>query len=439
MKISNFLKSLKRIIRKRPGSVIEVLATMLPPDQLEQVILSSKTQGHLTEVASKAMGIDEDSLIAELAHELGVGYLSEVAPIDLDTLPSDRAFSQYRRAISIPMFSASGNSVLIVSDPFRARGLVKEGEGTLLTLAKAANIITALDQSERLFRVKQEEARRREQKELNDLAEQALEDVVSEGLKYESATVQIVFPRSGVSYTFKTADGREGTGSISDELREPIANILNTVSESKLVLFGKEYRLEQRQADKEYLVYLVDEPVAKAVPNFKENVVQVAFTQHEQTTIQKPSPVENLPMAKESLVRATRPGSEQVVLVVDDNATFASVLERFLGRQGLKVVIAENGEVALELLRTGRIQPAAIVSDLHMPRLNGAGMLKEIRTLPDFDNVPVIMLTSDNEAETEIALLDSGADAFVAKNEDPRILCAHVKRLVARNSDRRVA
>lgn len=436
MTLKNFLNKFGRLFSRRKGSVIEVLATMLAPDELEAVIIASKTQGHITELAAKSLGITEDLLVSNLAHELGIGYSAAVAAVDLDRFPADRSLSQYRRAISIPVFNAQGPFCLIVADPFRSQGLLRQGEALPFVLAKASSIVAALDESERLHKAKLERCERDRLAAEREIGLQALCDMVAEAEQYDSTRLRISFPRSGLSYSFVTADGKEGTGTATDGLREPVFQLILSAFKEGLRLGARTLRISEIVKERDYEIVL-KEGISRAqlrtvsAEELGGNVVEVQFGGSR-------GQAEPQQQVHSMAITTEVPAAERIVLVVDDNQTLASVLERFLGRQGLKAVLADNGEKALAMLQSGAVRPAAIVSDLHMPRMDGAEMLRAIRSMPEFADIPVVMLTSDNEMETEVALLESGADAFVAKNEDPRILCAHVKRLVSRSS-RRVA
>lgn len=121
------------------------------------------------------------------------------------------------------------------------------------------------------------------------------------------------------------------------------------------------------------------------------------------------------------------------ILVVDDNPMFCRVLERLLERDGFEPHFAPNGSVAWERLASAtEFRPRAIVCDLHMPLMNGQELLDKVRSQTWLSDVPFIMLTSDDDVDAELALLARGADAFVSKAKDPRVLCAHIRRLSQR-------
>ena len=121
------------------------------------------------------------------------------------------------------------------------------------------------------------------------------------------------------------------------------------------------------------------------------------------------------------------------VLIVDDNGTFVRVLERFFDRHDLNVLCAGEGGAALEILSSMKSSVALVLCDVHMPGVNGPEFLKRLRSTPQFRLLPVVMLTSDSDFETKLKLLEQGADAVVTKNEDPRLLCIQVKRLISKH------
>ena len=122
----------------------------------------------------------------------------------------------------------------------------------------------------------------------------------------------------------------------------------------------------------------------------------------------------------------------KTALIVEDNPGFSNVLERFLKRQGISCQFARGGAEAIKILERSSRLPDLIISDVHMPEITGMELLHWIRSNQRTFVLPVIMLSSDDDVETKISLLSAGADAFVRKSEDPRILCAHTKQLLER-------
>ena len=278
---------------------------------------------------------------------------------------------------------------------------------------------------------KQREESERRRAEV-ELARKVIGLVVEEASKYGAELVRFLISQSGSSYEFMAGDGRRARGTILAQAGEALLGLARQQSEDAVeVVLPKRQERWSVQLGREDLPqslivrWQVPEPVAApvAVP---ANVIPL-----------HPAAAGAVPVAV-AAGAATAPtapkqaGGRPVVLVVDDNATFAGVLERFLGKQELTVVRAEHGEAALRMIRAGEVVPQLVVCDVHMPVMNGFEFVKRLRAEAGWGDVPVVMLTSDDDVETELRLLGDGADAFIAKNEDPRVLCMHVKKLLQR-------
>jgi len=115
------------------------------------------------------------------------------------------------------------------------------------------------------------------------------------------------------------------------------------------------------------------------------------------------------------------------VLVVDDDATVAEVVSRYLDREGFSVESVGDGAVAVE--RATADPPDLVVLDLMLPGLDGLEVCRRLRELAP---IPVIMLTALGEESDRIVGLDLGADDYVTKPFSPRELVARVKSVLRR-------
>jgi DNA-binding response OmpR family regulator len=115
------------------------------------------------------------------------------------------------------------------------------------------------------------------------------------------------------------------------------------------------------------------------------------------------------------------------ILVIDDDATVADVLVRYLERDGYAVGHARDGLTGLELARnTG---PDLVVLDLMLPGMNGLEVCRQLRRT---STVPVIMLTALGEETDRIVGLEVGADDYVTKPFSPRELTLRVRSVLRR-------
>jgi adenylate cyclase len=118
---------------------------------------------------------------------------------------------------------------------------------------------------------------------------------------------------------------------------------------------------------------------------------------------------------------------EAVILVVDDQAQNIRLLDAVLSPRGYRVLTAESGEAALDLLRTE--QPDVVLLDIMMPGMDGYEVCRRIRDNPDTAYLPVVMITA-SDIQEKVRGTEAGADDFVTKPFDQAELLARVKSLV---------
>jgi type IV pili sensor histidine kinase/response regulator len=107
--------------------------------------------------------------------------------------------------------------------------------------------------------------------------------------------------------------------------------------------------------------------------------------------------------------------STATILIVDDSITFRKALEHILTQSGYQVVQCRNGKEALEKLNQPSEQFDLVISDIEMPRLDGFGLLGEIRARPQWHNLAVVMLTSRENDRYRQKAMNLGATAYFTK------------------------
>jgi phosphoserine phosphatase RsbU/P len=125
------------------------------------------------------------------------------------------------------------------------------------------------------------------------------------------------------------------------------------------------------------------------------------------------------------------------ILVVDDDAVSRKILAQLLASAGLQCHECEDGTEALELIRAK--QPSLLLLDFDMPGLNGAEVLKSLRSDkdPTIAQIPAIMLTGHGSEESEVRCLQAGADDFVTKPVNAAVLRARIETQLRLHSMRR--
>ena len=115
------------------------------------------------------------------------------------------------------------------------------------------------------------------------------------------------------------------------------------------------------------------------------------------------------------------------ILVADDNADMRDYVRRLLaGRYEVDAV--GDGEAALAAAHTER--PDLVITDVMMPRLDGFGLLKALRSDPETKTIPVIMLSARAGEDARIEGIQSGADDYLIKPFSARELVARVSAAI---------
>lgn len=115
------------------------------------------------------------------------------------------------------------------------------------------------------------------------------------------------------------------------------------------------------------------------------------------------------------------------ILVVDDEKRMVRFIRLNLEQDGFQVVAAYNGKEALDQVRTAL--PSLVLLDVMLPDMDGFQVLRTIR---EFSNVPVIMLTAKGEEDDRVRGLELGADDYVTKPFSPRELVSRVRAVLRR-------
>ncbi len=129
--------------------------------------------------------------------------------------------------------------------------------------------------------------------------------------------------------------------------------------------------------------------------------------------------------------RPTPGPAKQHILVVDDDAVSRSLARSLLEKNGFRVTEAGDGAAALERLAGGD-GFALVVLDLDMPRMGGREVLERLRADPETVRLPVVVLTGSETGETEIELMDRGADDYIRKPINALRFVARVKAALRR-------
>ena len=115
------------------------------------------------------------------------------------------------------------------------------------------------------------------------------------------------------------------------------------------------------------------------------------------------------------------------VLLVEDSARLAASIRDYLERHAFEVFIEGDGLAVAE--RFERLKPDLVILDLMLPGKDGLTICRELRR---FDRIPILILTAKGENIDQVLGLEMGADDYVVKPVEPRVLLARVEALLRR-------
>jgi len=121
----------------------------------------------------------------------------------------------------------------------------------------------------------------------------------------------------------------------------------------------------------------------------------------------------------------------KTVLVVEDSNTSRDVTSHFLQEGGFRVLEAEDGEDALNILRNRHVD--LILTDIMMPNLDGWGLYRQIREDKSFNLTPFVFLSVLDDIEDQIKGLTLGVDDYITKPVTPLQLIARVNTALMRS------
>jgi len=145
-----------------------------------------------------------------------------------------------------------------------------------------------------------------------------------------------------------------------------------------------------------------------------------------QGTMDSLSSMEGHQILPETIIRAS-------ILVVDDNEINRDLFSSHLGRQGHKVILAKNGREAIEISANEPVD--LILLDIMMPEMNGFEVLEHLKSNPNMENIPVIVISALDTIASAVRCIQMGAEDYLLKPFNPVLLkarlnsCLEKKRL----------
>ncbi|MBF0464924.1 MAG: response regulator [Nitrospirae bacterium] len=119
------------------------------------------------------------------------------------------------------------------------------------------------------------------------------------------------------------------------------------------------------------------------------------------------------------------------IMVVDDDKTTRKILGLYLKGGGHEPVFAENGLDAIEKLAANEVD--LILTDLNMPYMDGIELTKTLKTDPSFKDIPLVMITTENDEAERSKAMAAGANGYLVKPISADTLNKNVKIFAKKN------
>jgi len=119
---------------------------------------------------------------------------------------------------------------------------------------------------------------------------------------------------------------------------------------------------------------------------------------------------------------------DKTILIVDDSESIREVVSFTLENAGYKVLVGIDGKDALKYLDGREIH--LIITDLHMPIMNGIEVIKEVRNNETYKRVPILFLTTESQQLKKLEAKDAGATGWIIKPFVPAKLLEAITKVI---------
>jgi two-component system chemotaxis response regulator CheY len=118
----------------------------------------------------------------------------------------------------------------------------------------------------------------------------------------------------------------------------------------------------------------------------------------------------------------------KTIMTVDDSASVRQMVAFTLKQAGHNVLEAADGQLALTKLSASRAD--MVITDLNMPNLDGIELIRQLRAMPLYKYIPIVMLTTESQADKKMAGKSAGATGWIVKPFTMEQLIAVVNKVL---------
>jgi two-component system, chemotaxis family, chemotaxis protein CheY len=119
---------------------------------------------------------------------------------------------------------------------------------------------------------------------------------------------------------------------------------------------------------------------------------------------------------------------KEKVLFVDDSISIREIVKYSLESDGYEVLLSDNGKNALKCFNGQEI--ALVLTDMHMPEMNGIELIKNIRKIEQYKKIPLLVLTTETQLEIIMEAKAAGATGWIIKPFVPSKLLETIRKIL---------
>lgn len=122
------------------------------------------------------------------------------------------------------------------------------------------------------------------------------------------------------------------------------------------------------------------------------------------------------------------------VLIVDDSEMVRNFHSYIVKSIGFEVITALDGADALDKVYGGNDSLVAAITDINMPNMDGYALIERLREDPQYQDIPIIIISTEDEQKDKQRGYEAGADIYMVKPTDPGLLIENIRMLMGRTS-----
>ncbi len=121
-------------------------------------------------------------------------------------------------------------------------------------------------------------------------------------------------------------------------------------------------------------------------------------------------------------------------MVVDDSSTMRRIIKNTLNRLGYKELLeAADGQEAWDVMQANKSDIGVLITDWNMPNMNGLELVKKVRGEAEFEDIPIIMVTTEGGKAEVITALKAGVNNYIVKPFTPQVLKEKLEAVLGLN------